>query len=152
MNVLQQKAPISILLADDDSDDRQFFDKALEKLTISRTLTIVNDGEELMKYLSEHSEHLPDVLFLDLNMPRKNGFECLSEIKENEKLKNLYVIMFSTSFPQDKNYEREMIANLFKIGANDYIHKSSDLAQLQQAIGQALTKVVEKIRLINIHP
>ena len=51
------------------------------------------DGEQLMKLLTEKTDELPHVLFLDLNMPRKNGFECLSEIKLNEKLKKFLVII-----------------------------------------------------------
>src|SRR5450759_3766148 len=93
---------LNILLADDDTDDCFFFDKALRETPIATHLTIVHDGEQLMDYLSKNSEHLPDVLFLDLSMPRKTGFECLSEIKENKKLKDLPVVMFSTSFPQDR--------------------------------------------------
>ena len=126
MNAKKQSSPLNILLADDDSDDRLFFDKALKELTILNTLTTVHDGEHLMKYLSENKQ-LPDVLFLDLNMPQKNGFECLVEIKENEKLKDLYVVMFSTSIPKDKHYELNMISNLFKFGASDFICKSGDL-------------------------
>ncbi len=74
---------LHILLADDDIDDCNFFDKALQALPISSNLTTVRDGERLMKYLGENSKQLPNVLFLDINMPRKSGFECLSEIKEN---------------------------------------------------------------------
>jgi CheY-like chemotaxis protein len=134
---------LNVLLADDDTDDCSFFDKALREIPIATHLTTVRDGEQLMNHLSKNSEHLPDVLFLDLSMPRKNGFECLSEIKENEKLKDLPVVMFSTSFPQDMNYEENMINILFKIGAYDYIRKSGDFAQLKQVIHNTLNKVVE---------
>ena len=65
MNPNQQNAPLNILLADDDTDDRFFFDKALKEIPIATHLTTVHDGEQLMNYLSENSEHLPDVLFLD---------------------------------------------------------------------------------------
>ena len=136
-----------ILLADDDIDDCFIFKKALEELPLSTNLSTVYDGEELMDYLSENSEHLPDVLFLDLNMPRKTGFECLAEIKENEKLKDIPVVMFSTSYPRDKNYELDMIDRLSKIGAYHYIRKPGDFAKLKQAIHQALIMVAEKISL-----
>jgi CheY-like chemotaxis protein len=134
---------LNVLLADDDTDDCSFFDKALGEIPIATHLTFVHDGEQLMNYLFKNSEHLPDVLFLDLSMPRKNGFECLSEIKENKKLKDLPVVMFSTSFPQDMNYEEKMINILLKIGAHDYIRKSGDFAQLKQVIHKTLNKVVE---------
>ena len=130
---------LNILLADDDTDDCNFFKKALEELSLSTQLTTVHDGEELMNYLSENSEHLPNVIFLDINMPRKNGLECLSEIKQNEKLKDIPVVMFSTSNSWDK------INKLFKTGANVYIHKPGDLAQLKQVIHHALPIAAEKI-------
>ncbi len=141
----QQHAPLNILLADDDIDDRSFFEKALEKVAISTHLTTVNDGEQLMKYLANNSEQFPNILFLDLNMPRKNGFECLVDIRENEKLKDLSVIIFSTSYPQDKSYELGMISNLFKLGARVYIRKPTDFNQLKQLIDHALRMVVEKV-------
>jgi CheY-like chemotaxis protein len=141
----EEKAPLKILLADDDEDDRSFFAKALKELPIATHLLTVDDGEELMEYLLENSEHLPDVLFLDLNMPRKNGFECLSEIKQNKKLNEFPVIMFSTSYPRDKNYEQDMINMLFRIGALDYIRKPDDFAQLKQVIHQALLMVTENL-------
>jgi DNA-binding NarL/FixJ family response regulator len=80
-------------------------------------------------------------------MPRKNGFECLCEIKDNKKLKDLPVIMFSTSYPHDWNYEENMIKTLLKIGAHDYIRKSSDFAQLKQVIHNTLIIVAENISL-----
>jgi CheY-like chemotaxis protein len=90
--------PLKILLADDDTDDRFFFEKALNELSLNTHLTTVHGGEQLMEYLLENTKNLPDVLFLDLSMPRKNGIECLSEIKENKQLEAVPVIMFSTSF------------------------------------------------------
>lgn len=145
MTPKQQHAPLNILLADDDIDDISFFDKALKELPVSTHLTTVNDGEQLMNYLSENLEHLPDILFLDLNMPRKNGFECLCEIRENEKLKNISVVIFSTSYPQDKSYELGMISNLFKLGARVYIRKPGDLTQLKETVQYALTMSAEEI-------
>jgi CheY-like chemotaxis protein len=134
---------LNILLADDDTDDCCFFSKALREIPIATIPVIVHDGEQLMDYLFKNSEHLPDVLFLDLSMPRKNGFECLCEIKENKKLKDLLVIMFSTSYPHDRNYEENMINTLLKIGAHDYIRKSGDFAQLKQVIHNTLIMVAE---------
>jgi CheY-like chemotaxis protein len=139
MNLTQ----LNVLLADDDIDDCSFFDKALREIPIATNLTIVHDGEQLMNYLFGNSEHLPEVIFLDLSMPRKNGFECLHEIKENKELKDIFVVMFSTSFPQNIYYEETMINMLLKIGANDYIRKSGDFAQLKQIIHNILIKVTE---------
>jgi CheY-like chemotaxis protein len=130
---------LNILLADDDMDDRMFFEKALSELSVAYHLTVVNDGEELMKYLAENSETLPLLLFLDINMPRKNGIQCLAEIRGDEKLKGLPVVMFSTS------NSWETIDRLFKSGANVYIHKPSDFSQLKQIIHHAIPLAAEKI-------
>ena len=130
---------LNILLADDDLDDCRFFKEALEALPLTTKLTTVNDGEELMTYLLENTDHLPHVLFLDINMPRKNGFECLTEIKHHDKLKDLPVVMFSTSNVQDK------INILFNTGADVYIRKPSNFAQLVQVIHHALPLAAENI-------
>jgi CheY-like chemotaxis protein len=90
-----------------------------------------------MHFLSENIENLPDVLFLDINMPRKNGIECLYEIKNIKELKELPIVMFSTSNSQDK------IGLVFKSGADVYIHKPSDFSQLKQVILHALPIAVE---------
>jgi CheY-like chemotaxis protein len=130
---------LNVLLADDDLDDCNFFKEALEALPQTTKLKTVHNGDELMSYLDENSERLPHVLFLDINMPRKNGFECLSEIKNNESLKDLPVVMFSTSGSQDK------INILFKNGADVYIRKPSNFAQLVQLIHHALPMAAENI-------
>lgn len=136
---------IRILLADDDRDDRFLFQEALSEIDIETTLETVHDGEQLMKYLLEHAENLPDVLFLDLNMPRINGFECLSEIKVTDKIKEIPVIMFSTSFPRDAHYEQDMIQMLMKIGATDYIRKPANFNELKDVIRGSLLKISEII-------
>ena|SRR5687767_8898046 len=128
--------PLHILLADDDRDDRFFFNKVLEILPVKTQLTTVEDGEKLMSYLSENSKNLPDVLFLDLNMPRKNGSECLLEIKQSEKLKSLPVIIYSTSMNED-------VADLlYNNGAHYYIRKE-DMVKLQKILHHVLTLLVE---------
>lgn len=121
-----------LLLADDDKDDCLFFKDALDELPVKADLTTVHDGEQLMQLLDEKTGELPHVLFLDINMPRKNGFECLSEIKHNEKLKQLPIIIFSTSFEQD------VVNLLYKNGAQHYIRKPADFSQLKKVIYQAL--------------
>lgn len=132
---------LNIMLADDDKDDRDFFKAAVSDLFPLATLYVAKDGEELMKCLSDERELIPDVLFLDINMPRKNGLECLAEIKQNEKLKNIPVVMFSTSNSWDT------INVLFKSGANVYIHKPSDFAQLKQVIHHAVPIAAERTSL-----
>jgi CheY-like chemotaxis protein len=141
------KQPLNILLADDDKDDRLFFEKALAEIPIATHLTTVNDGEELMDYLEKNIDNLPDVIFLDLNMPRKNGYESLVEISENENLKDIAVVILSTSFPQDRNYELGTIRHLFKLKARVFIRKPRDFALLKQVILHAIAMTTESNEL-----
>ena len=143
----QQQSPLKVLLADDDADDRSFFEKALSEIPIETSLATVNDGEELMDYFSKNPDQLPDVLFLDLSMPRKGGFECLNDMKDNVKLKDIPVVMFSTSYTQNFNYELGMIGVLYKIGVQDYIRKPGTIAELKELILHSLQKVIKESRM-----
>lgn len=125
-----------ILLADDDYSDRFFFKKALEKLSIQANLSTVNDGEQLMDFLKNSTEKFPDIIFLDLNMPRKTGRECLLELKKDEKLKNIPVIIYSTSLHD------EAAETLYKIGAHYYLQKCN-LAELPEYIQKTITLLSE---------
>ena len=144
MEANQQVATINILLADDDMDDRFFFDKALKEIPMASQLITVNNGEQLMEHLTTHTGPLPDILFLDLSMPRKTGFECLSEIKENEKLKGITVIMLTTSFTRGLDLEDNLRKTLIRMGATDYIRKPVAFDELKQIIKQALTNLAVK--------
>lgn len=125
-----------ILLADDDKEDCLFFKEALKELSIVTNLTMVHDGEQLMQLLTDASFELPQVLFLDLNMPRKNGFSCLEEIKGDDRLKSLPVIIFSTPCEQD------VADQLFDFGAHLYICKPPDFVKLKNVIYQALLRSI----------
>ena len=122
---------LKILLADDDKDDCLLFREALAELQIPVNLSWVYNGEELMQLLTSFVD-LPDILFLDLNMPRKNGFDCLIEIKQNEKLMHLPVITISTSF------EQAFINLLYQNGAQHYIRKPNEFIQLKLLIKKAI--------------
>jgi CheY-like chemotaxis protein len=135
---------LNILLADDDHDDRFFFSNALKEISVESHLTMVHDGAALMVYLSKNLLCLPDVLFLDLSMPQKSGIECLVEIRNSPELKDLPVIMFSTSFPRDKGYEQSLIKMLMSLGANDFIRKPNSLAELKYLLNSCLDKFVDK--------
>jgi CheY-like chemotaxis protein len=124
-------AHLNLLLCDDDPDDCFFFKEALETLGRPANLIAVHNGEQLMNHLRQ-ADKLPDVLFLDLNMPRKNGFECLREIRLNRKLEHLPVIILSTSFDQ------EVVNLLHKSGATYFIRKAAEFSQIKAMILQAL--------------
>jgi CheY-like chemotaxis protein len=142
---LMNKDKLKILLADDDKDDCFLFREALSELPINAELKTVNDGEELMSHLDDNLDDLPDVIFLDLNMPRKNGFECLTDIKHIDELKEIPVIMFSTSYPRDAHYEHDIIKVLYSIGAKDYVRKPSTYPELKKVIYHTLQRVEEDI-------
>jgi len=140
-------APINILLAEDDLDDRKLFEQALKEIPIATNLTTIIDGEKLMDYLFKPSTQLPDILFLDLSMPRKTGFECLTEIKEDDKLKAIPVIVLTTSFTRGIDFEANLRNTLCEIGAQDYLRKPYSFQELKQVIHQTLIKLIEKARV-----
>lgn len=129
---------LSILLADDDKDDCFLFKKALEELDLPVRLATVHNGEQLLKRLTQKSSRLPHVLFLDLDMPRKNGFAALLAIKLNDHLQKIPVIIFSTLFDPD------MLNLVYKDAAHYYIRKPADFSQLKNVISQALTLISQK--------
>lgn len=124
----------NIILADDDADDCEFFEEALKEVSSETELTITRDGVELMNTLYEivTEPPPPDMIFLDLNMPRKNGFECLTEIRETPRWKNIPVVIFSTSANVDT------IERAYSLGANCYIRKPGSHQLLKRAIETAL--------------
>jgi len=123
---------INILLADDDKDDCLFFKDALAELPLSTSFTAVHHGDQLIQHLEKISANLPEILFLDLNMPRKNGLECLIEIKKHPVLKKIPVIIYSTS------YDEEKANQLFHSGAHFYICKPADFNDLKKVIHNVL--------------
>jgi CheY-like chemotaxis protein len=128
---------LNILLADDDIDDCLFFKEALEELDLPTQLSTVHDGEQLMQHLTAKTNEPPHVLFLDLNMPRKNGVACLDEIKHSKRLRALPVIIFSTS------YDEHIADQLYQQGAHYYICKPTNFSQLKKVILKALTLAVQ---------
>lgn len=128
-----EKEFIYIILADDDEDDRLFFTEAFDELKISTKVYTFNDGVELMDFLNEDNAILPDVLFLDLNMPRKSGKECLNELRSNEKFNNIAIAIYSTSSSE------EDIEDTFVDGANIYIKKPNDFTVLKKILLDVVT-------------
>jgi len=124
---------INILLADDDDDDRLFFSEAIEQLGLSVSLKWVVNGVELLDYLKTPDIQLPELIFLDLNMPIKGGIECLIEIRSTEYLKHLSVAIYSTS-SAEQDIEESLIH-----GANIYIRKPSDFDELKAILNKVIT-------------
>ena len=128
-----QNDAIHILLADDDADDRLFFKEAFEEIKIKTLVKVVNDGVELMEHLTKPDAVLPHVLFLDLNMPRKSGIECLNEIKQIDHLKDIAIAIYSTS-ASDADIEETFVK-----GANVYIKKPNDFNALKKILSEVIT-------------
>jgi len=127
---------LNILLADDDTDDCLFFSEALKELAIPATLKTISDGAQLMNFLA-NTFKLPDILFLDLNMHRKTGFECLIEIKKDPKLKAMKVIVYSTSMNPDT------LKLLYEKGAQFYIQKPAEFSQIKRVIHKAISLTIQ---------
>lgn len=123
---------MNIILADDDADDRMLFEEAIVEIKIKSKLSIFNDGKDLMDYLLQPAISLPEIVFLDLNMPIKDGMQCLKEIRQTETLKNLCVAIYSTSSSEQD------IEDTFVHGANIYINKPSSFTALKKALERAL--------------
>ncbi|MFB9121192.1 response regulator [Bergeyella porcorum] len=123
----------SIILADDDEDDRMFFTDAFDELKINTKVTTFKDGAELMDYLNTEDIQIPELLFLDLNMPKKSGLECLKEIKANPKLSDIAIAIYSTSSSE------EHIEETFVGGANIYIKKPNDFNTLKKVLSDVVT-------------
>jgi len=124
---------INLALADDDEDDRLFFTEAFEELKVRSNVSLFKDGIELMNYLDDSNNAIPNLLFLDLNMPKKSGLECLKEIKASQRFKDMAIAIYSTSASE------EDIENTFVIGANVYIKKPNDFEKLKKVLSEVVT-------------
>jgi len=121
-----------IILADDDPDDCELFQDAITAINVNVRTIIINGGIQLMDYLNDENAELPDILFLDLNMPLMNGFECLEDIRKNVRLRNICVIIFSTSSnPSD-------IDKSYNLGANAYIQKPLSEREMKDILKNTL--------------
>lgn len=123
---------LNIALADDDEDDRQFFQDAIEDISIKTKLSLLNDGQELMDYLNLPNVVLPNLVFLDLNMPIKNGMQCLKEIRSNANLDKVCIAIYSTSCSEKD------IEDTFVNGANIYLNKPNNFDKLRDSIEKVL--------------
>ncbi|WP_047420361.1 response regulator [Cellulophaga sp. Hel_I_12] len=123
---------LNVALADDDEDDRLVFKDAIDELKIKTKLSLFINGKELMDYLRLPNVILPEIIFLDLNMPVKNGMQCLKEIRENPQLNGVSVAIYSTS-SSEKDIEETFIN-----GANVYINKPNKFCDLKSVIEKVL--------------
>lgn len=121
---MKMPRPITILVADDDDEDCMFIEEAFEEALLANDLRFVHDGEELMDYLTREGDYAapdssprPGLILLDLNMPRKDGREALAEIKSDDRLRNIPIVVLTTS------KQEEDIYRTYDLGVNSYITK-----------------------------
>lgn len=122
---IPEKAALRIFLADDDKDDRTLFSEALGELPITCEVVNFEDGIHLMAQLMISGTILPDIIFLDINMPLMDGVSCLKKIMENEILTAIPVVIYSTS------YNKMEASNLERLGAARYLQKPNSFNQLK---------------------
>jgi CheY-like chemotaxis protein len=120
--------PKIFLLVDDDSDDTFLFNQVLLEVDPAIQLITANDGEEALRKLNAAGQVLPDIIFLDLNMPRMDGKQCLFELKQDERLQQIPVIMYTTS-SHSRDIEQTML-----LGAACFITKQSDFKSLKNLV------------------
>jgi CheY-like chemotaxis protein len=143
----ENKKPMQILMADDDEDDRRAVAKAWKKARAANPIAFVNDGEQLMDYLHRRGEFSdlaastrPGLILLDLNMPKKDGREALKEIKADPELRQIPIVVLTTSKAEEDVYRT------YDLGANSFITKPvtfTSLVELVQAIGKYWIEIVE---------
>lgn len=141
------KAHITIVMADDDDDDYLLTKKALNESRLLNKLHRVKDGEELLEYLRHQDKYAdqteyerPGIILLDLNMPRKDGREALKEIKSDPKLRNIPVVVFTTSKAEEDVYKT------YELGVNSFITKPvtfDNLIKVMQTLGTYWLEIVE---------
>jgi CheY-like chemotaxis protein len=143
---MTKKEAITILMADDDDDDFLLTKKALEESKLANKLVRVRDGEELLDYLKRRGEYegkktpRPGMILLDLNMPRKDGRESLKEIKADEELRDIPVVIFTTSKAE------EDVFRSYQLGSNSFITKPvtfDKLVRVIAALGKYWFKIVK---------
>lgn len=128
---MSQDKQFRILLAEDDDDDAFLFREALDQVGVKSNLAVAENGMRLMQIL--HSgEYMPDLIFLDMNMPVKNGLECLREIKSLDAFKDVRIIILSTSVA------KYMLDAAYEGGAQLYIQKPTSFAGLIDILKRCL--------------
>lgn len=132
MNEIQRGRPIEILMVEDNPGDVRLTKEALKDAKVSNTLRVVEDGAAALDYLHRRGAHAdaprPDLILLDLNLPKKNGREVLEEIKQDANLKSIPVVILTTSQAE------EDVVRAYSLHANCYITKPVDFTQFAKIV------------------
>lgn len=129
MTIQANRIPLKCFLIDDDVDDQEIFFMALQQFDESITCDFANDGARAIDKLSL-VENVPDCIFIDVNMPRMNGIECLEILKKMDHLKEVPTCMFSTSA------DHTLVDRAKELGAVDFIVKPPDIFVLAEMLGK----------------
>lgn len=125
----------TVLIADDDPDDIEMFVEALQELDNHICCLSAGNGHEALQLLNVANAPKPDIIFLDLNMPKLNGKQCLVKLKQQDKFADIPVIIFTTSKLDDDNEEMR------RLGAVDFITKPSKYSELVHLLANLLTSI-----------
>ena len=123
---------LQLFLIDDDLDDQEIFYMALQSIDHNIKCTAANDGVEALRVLQLDHSFNPDFIFIDINMPRMNGIDCLRQIKELGLVKSAKTIMYSTTI------DPQMVELSRQLGAHDFMIKPSSLSYLQEKLSEKL--------------
>jgi len=144
---LDQAQPIQILLVEDDPGDVLITREALEQSKVANDLHCVSDGEEAIQYLRQEGEYagvgVPDLILLDLNLPRRDGREVLAEVKADPALRRIPVVVLTTSQAE------EDVLRSYDLHANAYVTKPVDFEQFVQVVRQVDDFFFTVVRLPN---
>ncbi|MGC4890977.1 response regulator [Micromonospora sp. DT227] len=125
-------SPVRILVVDDDPGDVLMIEEALEESDVEKVIDVVADGEEAMEFLRREGRHTgaqrPDVILLDLNMPRMDGRQVLGEVKRDENLRSIPIVVLTTS-----NADTDVVSS-YTLQANAYVTKPIDLDDFNDVV------------------
>ena len=143
----RDRKPITVLIADDDPEDQMLIEDAFEESSLVNTLVFVKDGEELLDYLHRRNRYSnpsasprPGLILLDLNMPRKDGREALKEIKSDPELRQIPIVVMTTS------KAAEDVLRTYDLGVNSFITKPvtfEGLVDVVKMLGRYWFQIVE---------
>ena len=137
------------LLADDDRDDTELFREALDEIDPLIVCYCVTNGKQVLEILGNKEFEKPQIIFLDINMPGMNGWECLTKLKTNEQHKDIPVIMYSTSsHKRETNTAIDLGALCFFSKPSDFVELKDILKVIAEILNENLLKAVSHFKAI----